>query len=315
MPESTSKDDLAARGAAAAEADVKRIASFGGDSSDDDLTNFQDNRGAGADNNSPSGSPDKDVENQLNERTEEESRTSSTGEEPQNSGGRTSQFKKFLPGVPNVLKTSGGARRNLEANADTFKKSNALRPSALPLPGPFTNMKNKTENKVVGLGNYGLDQSFLDRRQNEWLSSTRSVNSHPPSFHPTSSSDNPPPPRNITTAPISTAPPAEETKKMNRETGEKPSTTKTTKKDAPFKHPPSLHAMASLLPPVKKKSVEELEDFAREKAIMNPFQLLYLGNVAAMKVFGFYLLTLETLITCGLVRRMNFRTLYSFSCF
>ncbi|EEC47974.1 predicted protein [Phaeodactylum tricornutum CCAP 1055/1] len=46
-------------------------------------------------------------------------------------------------------------------------------------------------------------------------------------------------------------------------------------------------------------SVEELEGKARSKAESNPIKLLYLGNMAALKVFGYYLITLETILTCA----------------
>eukprot|EP00977_Amphora_coffeiformis_P006919 scaffold1508_cov178-Amphora_coffeaeformis.AAC.27 len=45
-------------------------------------------------------------------------------------------------------------------------------------------------------------------------------------------------------------------------------------------------------------SVEELEMKARTKTLKNPFYLLFLGNIAALKVMGFYLITLETIVTC-----------------
>jgi hypothetical protein len=291
---------LASRGAEAAEAEVSAFSSLASANSSAAFT-------IAANQSNEKGDPpsfasgEKDEENQAFEKAEGGS--GSMTDEPQSS--RPSQTKKkFLPGVPRVLNNK---RSNMEANADTVKKSNAMhRTSGLPLPGPFMNLKNKTEGKVVGLGNYGLGQSFLDRRQNEWLTSTRSINSHPPSIYPSSSAAVPPPPTNITTTSANntqqdetTAAPEGDTKKVDLADVKAPPA------GAPFKHPPSLHAMASLLPPplTKKKSVEELEEMARERAIMNPFKLLYLGNVAALKVFGYYLITLETFITCALVRQ------------
>lgn len=47
-------------------------------------------------------------------------------------------------------------------------------------------------------------------------------------------------------------------------------------------------------------TIEEMEDDVRKHAITNPFHLMFLGNVAALKVFAYYLVTLETFTTCGL---------------
>jgi hypothetical protein len=47
-------------------------------------------------------------------------------------------------------------------------------------------------------------------------------------------------------------------------------------------------------------SVEALEATARNTAITNPFQLLYLGNLAATEVMLYYLVTFETILTCTL---------------
>ena len=45
-------------------------------------------------------------------------------------------------------------------------------------------------------------------------------------------------------------------------------------------------------------SVEALEATARSKVTRNPFYLLFLGNLAALKVMFYYLITLETIVTC-----------------
>ena len=47
-------------------------------------------------------------------------------------------------------------------------------------------------------------------------------------------------------------------------------------------------------------SIEEMEEQARAKAVMNPFALLFLGNLAALRVMAYYLITLETIISAGL---------------
>ena len=53
-----------------------------------------------------------------------------------------------------------------------------------------------------------------------------------------------------------------------------------------------------------RPAVEQLEDAARQQAVTNPFLLLWLGNLAAFKVFFFFLITIESvvcmLVTAGL---------------
>jgi hypothetical protein len=47
----------------------------------------------------------------------------------------------------------------------------------------------------------------------------------------------------------------------------------------------------------KEKTVEEIEDEARDGAMANPYKILYFSNLAAFKVMGVYLITLETIIS------------------
>jgi hypothetical protein len=47
-------------------------------------------------------------------------------------------------------------------------------------------------------------------------------------------------------------------------------------------------------------TIEEKEAFARSMEVRNPCALLFLGNLAALKVMCFYLISLETIITCAL---------------
>jgi hypothetical protein len=47
-------------------------------------------------------------------------------------------------------------------------------------------------------------------------------------------------------------------------------------------------------------TVEEKEKLARSQSLKNPLTLLFLGNLAALKVFSLYLVSLETLLTCVL---------------
>lgn len=49
-----------------------------------------------------------------------------------------------------------------------------------------------------------------------------------------------------------------------------------------------------------RRSIEEMEDQARQKATDNPLKLLFLGNWAALKITFIYFVTLETLVACGL---------------
>lgn len=46
-------------------------------------------------------------------------------------------------------------------------------------------------------------------------------------------------------------------------------------------------------------SVEMMENQVRKEEIRNPFRLFLLGTVAAIKIFGFYLINLESLVTIG----------------
>jgi hypothetical protein len=62
----------------------------------------------------------------------------------------------------------------------------------------------------------------------------------------------------------------------------------------------------------KYVSIEEMEVIARREALTNPFQLLVLGNIAAFKVMGYYLITLETLLTCGLTVALTLYWYYTY---
>jgi hypothetical protein len=46
------------------------------------------------------------------------------------------------------------------------------------------------------------------------------------------------------------------------------------------------------------RSVEQMEAEARAHATTNPWALLWYGNLSAFKVMGYYLITLETIVTC-----------------
>jgi hypothetical protein len=45
-------------------------------------------------------------------------------------------------------------------------------------------------------------------------------------------------------------------------------------------------------------TIEEAEAYAYQKQQKNPFILLIMGNVAAVKVFFYYLITLDTILAC-----------------
>lgn len=65
------------------------------------------------------------------------------------------------------------------------------------------------------------------------------------------------------------------------------------------------HHGDSATPGPPRRSVEEMEQEARRTATMNPFALLFLGNVAAVKVMIYYLITWETIISCALTAGMT----------
>jgi hypothetical protein len=52
-------------------------------------------------------------------------------------------------------------------------------------------------------------------------------------------------------------------------------------------------------------NVEEREAFVRAQQVKNPFTLLFLGNLAALKVMAIFLVSLETIITCALTVGMT----------
>jgi hypothetical protein len=123
------------------------------------------------------------------------------------------------------------------ANSNTEKYQNPAPPA--PLRASVIqnlNLRASTEGKVVGLGNYGLDETVVQQRRQ---------------FAPSLES-----------------------------------------KSAIF----STHNVEKS----KYVSIEEMEDIARYQSTRNPFKLLVLGNIAAFKVMGYYLITLETLLTCAL---------------
>ncbi len=54
------------------------------------------------------------------------------------------------------------------------------------------------------------------------------------------------------------------------------------------------------IPKTTSTTIEDKEKNARDKENRNPFSLLLLGNLAALKVMVLYLISLETIITCSL---------------
>jgi len=168
--------------------------------------------------------------------------------------------------------TNDGNDKNSQQINDSNTSNLVLKPTkqskaTAATRDPFTYIRNNAEKKVVGLKHHRPDI-----RENEWLSSSRSIQSHPPEI-----------PGKIrfeetTEGPVANLPPPP---------------------------PPSTQLPKDtfdVLPrPSKYRSVEELEDRARRKTITNPFRLIFLATGAAFKVFGFYLITLESLIIIGLV--------------
>ena len=53
-------------------------------------------------------------------------------------------------------------------------------------------------------------------------------------------------------------------------------------------------------------TVEEQEARVRAEQLKNPFTLLILGNLSALKVMGMYLISLETIISCGLTAGLTY---------
>jgi hypothetical protein len=152
---------------------------------------------------------------------------------------RTIQPKAPLKSAHGDMKTSNVTTGTIGSAKSKTEKPNPVAP---PPPPPRSsviqnlNLRASTEGKVVGLGDYGLDETvFQQRRQ----------------FAPSLES-----------------------------------------KSAIF----STHNIEKS----KYVSIEEMEDIARYQATRNPFELLLLGNIAAFKVMGYYLITLETLLTCAL---------------
>jgi hypothetical protein len=196
--------------------------------------------------------------------------------------------------APNDEKTSQN-KSNDKANAPNRAPGIGKSIVTTSFPHPFTDLRRNADKKVVGLKDYGISKSMKDVRKHEWISSGSLSHSNlvsanfnertdqggiPDGIPSIPSSDRKEPPQGLTNHDVSKAP------------------------DASY---PVNKSSVSTGPPgaTKRKSVEELEFKARQKAIMNPFRLLFSGNIAALKVMGFYLITLETFITCGLVSSRN----------
>lgn len=60
----------------------------------------------------------------------------------------------------------------------------------------------------------------------------------------------------------------------------------------------SRHKKASVRNLMEK--IDEEENTAREEALSNPFGILVIGGIAAVKVFGVYLITLDTMLSISL---------------
>ena len=232
--------------------------------------------------------------------------------------------------VPNNKNTTGNDSSG-NINTTSTRTANSQEPSSAKdssrskdspkkstkasLQNKLMNLREHNDKKVVGLKNYGVSKSTRNVRKNEWLSSTRSMQSHPELTTTTANNNNnntcnqvvelrdiSPPIPDVIPSPTdhpgmymypgggAEGPPGP---------GQPPHHAK----DGLLVEDPTAPAPPSFMrPPKMPKSVEELEEKARRKAILNPFELLFLGNLAALKVMGFYLITLETVISCGLVR-------------
>lgn len=171
------------------------------------------------------------------------------------------------------------------------------------LEDPFTKVRNSAEKRVVRMEDINDDMKHV--RRDEWLEQASlhfGVGSSVANNDPAATPAGLPPPSEVD---ANIKPPGTGALDTTELKNPRPPP------DIPSKI--SLAAKGVLLPPpprpsilpvpcsAKRKSVEELEDKCRRKAMMHPFQLLWLGNIAALKVMGFFLVTLETFITCGLV--------------
>ena len=193
--------------------------------------------------------------------------------------------------LPNLLASS--TKTNQETVGDSTKVSTTGGKQSQPKKPHKSSLQNRllhpaqhADKKVIGLKNYGVSKSTRELRKHEWLSSTQSVHSHPNIVFTEHETGGIP-----ATIPATIPAPALYSEDAVVSPGQL----------TPKVFYPPLGPPPPRPPPVKPKSVEELEERARRKAVMNPFELLFLGNLAALKVMGFYLITLETFICCGLV--------------
>ena len=240
-----------------------------------------------------------------------------------NDDGSAATEKRNPAQVPNAttgndssgnINTSTRSSQSLTVK-DSSKSNSSKKSTKASLQNKFMHLREHNDKKVVGLKNYGVSQSTRDVRKNEWLSSTRSMQSHPElTANAKKNNDNTTSNQVVELRDIS--PPIPGVMPSTADNpgmymysgdggGEGPPG------QAPLDHTKHLLVedvaapAAFLRPPKMPKSVEELEEKARRKAVLNPFELLFLGNLAALKVMGFYLITLETIISCGLVSFMK----------
>lgn len=141
-------------------------------------------------------------------------------------------------------------RTGATVSSGPLQHQNTMRPSEKQQrTSIFQSFQARTaDEKIVGLKNYGMNQSTTNRRRNLWLGQNLDAN---------------------------------------------PSFTVHQHQDSQTVHALN-HTVLSSDP-----TIEELEDIARDRAETNPIKLLLLGNMAALKVMGFYLITLETIIVCA----------------
>jgi len=203
-----------------------------------------------------------------------------------------SNKSRYFPSLNKKSSSASGSEDTPKASHKSSVAGILFSSSILPRRDPFTSVRQSADSKVVGLVDFDDDLKAV--RNDEWLEQA--------SLHF---------PKPVPVVAPAGVPPPSQTDAMKKPLSA------STLDTAEFKNPPHIPSRVStaskgaLLPPpppllrtprnVKRKSVEELEDRCRRKAVMHPFQLLWLGNIAALKVMGFYLVTLETFITCGLV--------------
>ena len=237
----------------------------------------------------------KSEDNYMDFRTmlaEQESSVKNLGKTDKDTGKSNDEVPQVSEKLNQVqLSSTTGNESHGTVKANSLAREHAVQRPQKPvnkasLPNKFMNLRELNDKKVVGLKHYGMTKSTRNMRKHEWLSSNRTVQSNP-ALATTQESPEVVELKDIASGAI---PSATNNSGMYVYPGQLGVPKGVNVESTPFVRPPKI-----------PKSVEELEEKARRKATWNPFELLFLGNLAAFKVMGFYLITLETIISCGMV--------------